>query len=95
MDCLNRPRYFTKIPLKSGYHEIRIREVDDCKTMFKTKEGMCKWLVKPFGLENARSTFMRLANEVLKRYFAKFVVVHSNDILIFSKTKEEHMKRSR
>ncbi|GBG81519.1 hypothetical protein CBR_g32508 [Chara braunii] len=93
-DLLDRAqgcRYFSKIDLKFGYHQIAIRPEDQPKTAFQTRYGLYEFVVMPFGLCNAPGTFQHAMNQIFHDYLDKFVIVYLNDILIFRRTVEEHV----
>ncbi|GJZ12941.1 reverse transcriptase domain-containing protein [Tanacetum coccineum] len=94
-DQLQGLRFFLKIDLKSGYHQLRVHKNDIPKTAFRTRYGHFEFTVMPFGLTNTPAVFMDLMNRVYRPYLDKFVIVFIDDILIYSKTWKEHVNHLR
>eukprot|EP00253_Pinus_taeda_P024427 PITA_24427 len=95
LDHLKGAKCFSKIDLKSIYHQVSIEPSNVWKTAFKSKEGLFEWLVMPFRLMNALATFMRMMDNILHPFTNEFVVVYSDDILIFSQSWEERLHHIR
>ncbi|GKC31570.1 putative reverse transcriptase domain-containing protein [Tanacetum coccineum] len=94
-DQLQGSQFLSKIDLRPGYHQLRVHEDDIPKTAFRTLYGHFEFTVMPFGLTNAPVVFMDLMNRVCRPYLDKFMIVFINDILIYSKTREEHVENLR
>jgi hypothetical protein len=86
---------FSKIDLHSGYHQARIKDKDNYKTTFRERYGHYEFVIIPFGMTNAPTSFMCLMNNVLSKYLDKFVIIFIDDILIYSKDEKEHEEHLR
>ena len=89
-DQLKGARVYSKIDLRIGYHQLRVREADILKIALRMRYGHFEFIVMPFGLTNALITFMDLMHRVFQLYLDQFVVVFVDDILVYSKSEEEH-----
>jgi hypothetical protein len=89
-DQMRGARVFSKIDLRSGNHQMKIKPSDISKTTFSTQYGLYEFMIKSFGLTNAPAYFMNLMNKVFMEYLDKFIVVFINDILIYSKNDSDH-----
>jgi hypothetical protein len=95
LDELKDANFYTHLDLCSGFWQVRVRDQDVHKTAFQTHNGLMEWVAMPFGLCNAQATFQRMMNHILRDFLHTFVTVYLDDVCIFSRTLEEHLKHLR
>ncbi|GBG80406.1 hypothetical protein CBR_g30871 [Chara braunii] len=95
LERLGGAQFFSKLDLKSGYHQLEIRKEDRYKTAFKTRYGHFEWLVMPFGLTNAPTTFQAVMTTEFRHMLDRFVLIYLDDILVYSRSLDEHVEHLR
>ncbi|GBG62855.1 hypothetical protein CBR_g32438, partial [Chara braunii] len=95
LERLGGAKFFSKLDLKSGYHQLEIRKEDRYKTAFKTRYGHFEWLVMPFGLTNAPTTFQAAMTTEFRHMLDRFILIYLDDILVYSRSLDEHVKHLR
>ena len=91
-DQLQKAKVFSKIDLRSGYHQLKVRDSDMAKMVFRTRYEHYEFLVMPFGLLNAPTAFMDLMNHIFQPYLDQFIIVFIDEILVYSQSREEYAK---
>ncbi|GBG63302.1 hypothetical protein CBR_g37388 [Chara braunii] len=95
LERLGGAKFFSKLDLESGYHQLEIRQEDRCKTSFKMRYGHFEWLVMPFGLTNAPATFQATMTTEFRHMLDRFVLIYLDDILVYSRSLDEHVEHLR
>eukprot|EP00882_Tetradesmus_deserticola_P011140 GHRQ01011780.1.p2 GENE.GHRQ01011780.1~~GHRQ01011780.1.p2 ORF type:complete len:141 (-),score=0.49 GHRQ01011780.1:356-778(-) len=95
LDQLSGSRYWSALDLTSGYHQLRLADTDVPRTSFKTPTGLYEFKVLSFGLTNAPAVFSQMMSKIFQPYIGKFVLIYLDDILVYSKSEEEHYEHLR